>query len=84
MNRHSGTLDFDYLGQRKTIPYSYFENGGQANVHLTDKKGCCHAYFYDERRNVWVGLGKQPKWPADFVYTLHRMLDTVLEKAKIQ
>lgn len=82
MNSHKGVLDFEYMGERKTIPYSYFEYGGNAHVCLTDKRGICHTYFYRENTREWVVQGKERKWPADFVYSLHRMLDTVLEKAK--
>lgn len=84
MNEHDGTLDFDYKGKRMIIPYSYSEYGGNPHIHLTDKYGYCHVYTYRERYKEWVAIGKERRWHADFVYSLHRMFDTVMEKAKSQ
>ncbi|HWK58126.1 MAG TPA: hypothetical protein VNQ80_12340 [Parapedobacter sp.] len=78
MERHTGTMDFDYFGRRITIDYAMTNLGGSPHIYIRDKNGSYHTFFH---QGSWQLSGNYTlKWPADFMAVLFAAFDIERER----
>ena len=79
MERYTGTLEFEYLGEVKKVDYAMTNLGGTPHIYILDKRRQHYAFFYQE--GEWHLSGNYKlKWPQDFIDVLFACFELARQK----
>ncbi len=81
MEDYSGVLEFEYFGERKRVPYTMDNLGGNTHVYFQDKHGVHHIFFYRKSTGQWILSGNYVlNWPKDLMDVLFECFDLARKK----